>query len=354
MKNPFQIRGVVFGFAVFILLTITQTTYGQLFQDTIAVNLVRQGFDHIYRQEFNDAEEILTRINQIYPGHPATYLYKAIIIYYQEYPLIPSNPRFKAFEYQLRTSIRVCEAKPGWLDDPEKLLIDFCSRGLLMLCYNENGMTNEVISIAFSTYKCVKKSFKYKDVYPDFCYFTGLYNYYREAYPEHHPVYRAIAALFPHGDRQAGLKDLQKAAENGIMLKAEAYSILSWIYMYYEKNYPEALKYSRGISEKFPSNMLFRVELVKNLLLVNNFEEAEKVIPQSGNIHEPYFRGQTALYNAFIQEKKYQNYSQASKLYQEGVNAMKTFGVRGQYLADYGTDGLKRVKALQKSRGPIE
>ena len=63
-------------------------------------------------------------------------------------------------------------------------------------------------------------------VYPDFYFFTGLYNYYREAYPEAHPIYKVLAFLFPRGDREKGSAELQNAGANSIMLKAEAYSFL--------------------------------------------------------------------------------------------------------------------------------
>jgi hypothetical protein len=215
-----------------------------------------------------------------------------------------------------------------------------------MLCFSENGMSNEVIPIALTSYKCVRKSFQYKSVYPDFCYFTGLYNYYREAYTDRHPVYKAIAVLFPHGDKVNGLKDLQHAAENSMVLRAEAYSILAWIYIYYEKNYTEALRYSKTISESYPENLLFRGEYIKNLLLISEYDEAEKIIKQSENEQHAYFRGGLSVFRGFLQEKKYHNYTLARQYYEEGINAMKSFGARGKDYADFGSEGLKRIKRI--------
>ncbi len=347
MRNPVLKRSLTFCITAFLFLAITQTTIAQLFSDSTAINLVRKGISNIYNREYTKAEDVLNEINARYPGHPATYLYKAILIYYKEYPLIPLNSEFKGFENQLRASMRLCEATNGWLNDPEKLLIDFCSRGLLMLCYTENGMSNEVIPIALTSYKCVRKSFQYKSVYPDFCFFTGLYNYYREAYPEHHPVYRPIAMLFPHGDRATGLKDLQNAAENAIVLKAEAYSILSWIYIEYEKKYPIALEYSRTITGEYPANLLFRGEYLKNLLLLKEYDEAENIIGKSDREQHAYFQGQLAYFKGIIQEKKYRNYELAAKYFQDCSTAMKPFGTRGKEYTDYSAGGLKRIKTLQ-------
>jgi len=347
MRSNNLSAGLICGLSILFFLNISLTTNGQLLQDTSAVKLIRKGIGLIYGQEFNRAEEILTKVNEKYPEHPATYLYKAIIIYYQNYPLIPANPRFKGFESQLRTSMRICESKGGWLNDPEKLLIDFCARGLLMLCYSENGMSNEVISIALTTYKCVRKSFQYKSVYPDFCYFTGLYNYYREAYPDRHPVYKPIAILFPRGDKVEGLKDIQYAAENGIVLMAEAYSILSWIYIYYENNYAQAINYSKTISEKYPSNLLFRGEYIKNLLFLKKYDDAEKIVQSSESENHAYFQGQLSVFKGILQEQKYNNYTLAARFYEQAIGAMKQFGPRGNEFTDYAEDGLKRIKGYQ-------
>jgi hypothetical protein len=343
-------RALIYGIFLLFALNITGKINGQLLQDTSAVNLIRKGIDFIYSQEFSKAENILIDVNTEYPEHPATYLYKAIVIYYQNYPLIPSNPLFKSFEYQLRTSMRICEAKSGWLNDPEKLLIDFCSRGLLMLCYSENGMSNDVTSIALTTYKCVRKSFQYKSVYPDFCYFTGLYNYYREAYPDRHPVYKAIAILFPRGNKSSGLEDLQFSAENSIVLKAETYSILSWIYFYYENNYPEALKYSKSISDKYPANLLFRGEYIKNLLLTKNYDEAEKILLRSENEQHTYFRGELSVFNGFLQEMKYSNFTLARRYYEEGISTLKRFGTRSRDYTEFGSDGLRRIRDIENGK----
>ena len=63
--------------------------------------------------------------------------------------------------------------------------------------------------------------------YSDFYFFTGVYNYYREAYPEAYPVYKPLALLFPKGSKTKGLEDLLIASKNSIFLKAEAFSFLS-------------------------------------------------------------------------------------------------------------------------------
>jgi hypothetical protein len=52
--------------------------------------------------------------------------------------------------------------------------------------------------------------------------YQNLYDYYREAYPRIYPVYKSLALLFPRGDMEKGLKELNTSASGSVVLKAES------------------------------------------------------------------------------------------------------------------------------------
>src|SRR5512147_2822494 len=154
MQIPVYSLKKILGRIVMVVLSMLPLASGaQIFQDTSAMNIIKKGIGHIYDFQFSDAENIFKTINAKYPGHPVTYMYKAMLIYYENYPLVPGSVKSKVFEAQLWTSIRVCEKDKAWEDDPEKLLIDLCARGMLMLFYTDNEMNSEVISMTPATYK---------------------------------------------------------------------------------------------------------------------------------------------------------------------------------------------------------
>ena len=88
----------------------------QILQDESAVDLIKKGISHIYNLEFSDAQEILNKIISEYPEHPVTYMYKGLMIYWQNYPLTPLVPVYKGFKLQLQTCMRLCESKDDWMD----------------------------------------------------------------------------------------------------------------------------------------------------------------------------------------------------------------------------------------------
>jgi hypothetical protein len=325
----------------------TTTLNAQLFKDTIAFNLIKKGVDNIYNLRFNDADEVLNKINQSYPGHPIGYLLRGMRIYWENYPLIPSSPEHVSYEADMHRCIELCEIRHNPSDEAEYLLANLCARGMLLLYYADNVLSMKAFPLATSTYQYIRHSFDYTSTYNDFYFFTGLYDFYREVYPEAYPVYKPLAILFPKGDRAKGLKELQIAAKNSIVLKAEAYSFLSGICLSFENDYKQASYYSRSLHELYPANIQYLVIYIKNLLLVKQYDEAESLITSSCNsTGNSYFKSQLAIFNGILQEKKYHNLILARQYYDKGVSDISLFGPLGNEFAAYAYFGLSRISEV--------
>ncbi|MGC9199739.1 MAG: hypothetical protein ACP5E5_12515 [Acidobacteriaceae bacterium] len=66
------------------------------------------------------------------------------------------------------------------------------------------------------------------------------------------------------GNRQQGLNDLWKSANQGIVTPIESRTILS-LFLRHDRRYPDALQVERGLAKQYPHNYLFCLE-VANLL----------------------------------------------------------------------------------------
>jgi len=185
--------------------------------------------------------------------------------YWENYPMLSITSARDSFEEDMRRCISLCENNKDSAYEAEYLLADLCARGLLLMFYADNDLIMEVIPLTTGTYQYLRRSFDFTSVCTDLNYFTGLYNYYREAYPQAYPVYKPLALLFPGGDMEIGLKELQTAAVNSVVLRAESYFLLTWIYLNFENNYPDAMVYSKSLHELYPDNVLYLVLYIKNL-----------------------------------------------------------------------------------------
>ncbi len=327
-----------------LLLFFSVAVNGQILRDTSSLNLVKKNIDYIYNLRFDKASQVLKKLNEIYPEHPVIYLLKGMTTYWENYPLLPSSPSRELFEKDMHRCIDLCGQVHDTKDDAEYLLANLSARGMLLLFYSDNDMTMEVIPLATSSYQYIRRSFDYTSAYSDFYFFTGLYNYYREAYPEAYPVYKTMAFLFPKGDKSMGLKQLQIVAQNSILFKAESYSFLTYIYLSFENNVNQAYQYSKSLHELYPSNIDYLASYVKIILFVKNYNEAERLIKDSGeNTNNSYFNAQIAIFNGILQEKKYHDYKLAEQYYTKGINGILAFGEYGNEFAAYGYFGLSRI-----------
>jgi len=341
MKKSFKI--FIRYFSLFFLLSAGALN-AQILRDSVNLDLIKKGIDYVYNFQFDNARAVYAKISQSYPGHPIVHLFKGMMTYWENYPLLTSSSERISFENELRHCIELSEKKHDRSDDAEYLLTDLCGRGLLLLFYADNDLSMEVIPLATNTYPFIRRAFNYPAAYSDFYFFTGLYNYYREAYPEAHPVYKTLAFLFPKGNKIKGLKELQKAAQSSIVLKAESSSFLSGICISFENNYQQASSYSRTLHELYPSNLEYAGEYIKNLLLIKQYAEAESLISSPlSKTDNLYFLAQISIFNGILQEKKYHNTEQAQKYYNKGVRDISLFGEYGNEFAAYAYFGLSRL-----------
>jgi hypothetical protein len=327
-----------------LIFLVSLPLKAQLLQDTAALNLVKKDVDHIYNLQFNEAREDYAMIARLYPEHPIVFLLRGMMTYWENYPLLHTSDAHVSFEEDMRKCIRLSEANTTVAYEAEYLLADLCARGLLLMFYDDNDLILEVTPLTISTYKYLRRAFDFTSRCSDLYYFTGTYNYYREAYPKIYPVYKSLAFLFPHGNLEAGLKQLQKAAINSVVLNAESAYLLIWIYMGYENKLPESLYYCKTLHEKYPDNDLYLGIYIRNLLLMKHYDEADKLLSsdqeESGN---KFFQAQLTIIKGIIQEKKYHNKKLAEQYYNIGISLISVYGKYGNEYAAYAYFGLSRV-----------
>jgi hypothetical protein len=330
-------------FAIFLWLNPFLIN-AQILKDSASLNLVRKSIDATYNLRFTESGEALEKLRKAYNGHPVMYLLDGMQIYWKNYPLTSYSPASSAFENNLKKCIELCESKTVSSDEAEFLLANLSARGFLLMYYVDNDLTMSVIPLASSTYKYIRRSYDYTSFYSDFFFFTGLYDYTREAYPEAYPVYKPLAMLFPKGDKVKGMKELENAADNSIFLRAEASMFLSSINLAFEYSYERAYASSRTLHQMYPANLQYLGFHLRNLLLTKRYDEAEKLMESySSTLTNAFCQAQFSIFRGVIQEKKYLNDNLAEQLYTKGIDDISSFGHIGNEFAAYGYFGLSRI-----------
>jgi tetratricopeptide (TPR) repeat protein len=85
----------------------------------------------------------------------------------------------------------------------------------------------------------------------------GMYRYYADIAPAFFRFLRFLL-LLPGGDREDGLRQLERAATQGVLVRGEALFQIHLIYLWYEKKFAEALAIIRDLQQRYPRNPLLR------------------------------------------------------------------------------------------------
>jgi predicted negative regulator of RcsB-dependent stress response len=88
----------------------------------------------------------------------------------------------------------------------------------------------------------------------------GLYKYYAAVAPVAARIVRFLL-LLPGGNREEGLEEMLRARDRGRLLQGEADYQLHVIYLWYERDVPQALKLLEHLQERHPGNPLFRMQI---------------------------------------------------------------------------------------------
>ena len=333
-------------FALVLFFINTPFAGAQILDDQSAINTITRGIKKIYNWQFEEAEKVSDTIAYLFPGHPVNHLYNGMMIYWMNFPMLPSSPAREEFEEEMNKCIELSDSNkvPYTAYEAEYLLASLCAKGLLLLFYADNNLSWQAIPVVRKVYRPLMRSFDYTDSSTDLLYFTGLYNYYREAYPKIHPVYKAVAFLFPSGDMELGLKELEKCSKESMAMRAEALNILTWIRMYFENDYEKSFPLCKNLITYYPDNVHYRIMYIKNLILLKRYDEAESIINDSyKNNSHPFYSAILNILNGLISEKKYKDMVHAEELFNIGIEALTAFSPYGDSYAAFGYFGLSRV-----------
>ncbi|MBR9997767.1 MAG: tetratricopeptide repeat protein [Cyclobacteriaceae bacterium] len=289
---------------LFLLFVLDVSAQIPLQQNPEAVKAIKITLDYIYNFEFGKAIERMK--NQHGLGvHPANSVINAVLIYWRDSPLIPGSEIYQQYEKYLNEAIDLSQP---FLEQEELYgegaFYSLAGYGLLTELYAEEGAGLRVVNVAKKAYKYLKIGKEEMGRIPDFYFSTGLYNYYREKYPELKPFYKSFMWLFERGDKTLGLKQLKMCEAQGVFARNEAIIYLYHLYLRYENSPVQAYPYAVKLTENFPRNMRFISLLTEVLVAMNELDQADKLCSRLIRNERLVFQLSGTLFKAIIREKK--------------------------------------------------
>lgn len=284
------------------------------------MELVKQGINYIYNFEFDRSEAVIEQLRGSMNQSAIPELMKALQIFWSNYPIHLHEEEFEIYQNYLikayNKSMELVEQKPN---NYEAQFLAMASQGLLAESYAESGSSFKAVGAAKRAYNFVKEGSNNINQFPEFYVSTGLYNYYREYYPDTYPIYRPFMSFFMKGDRELGIQQLAIASREASISHVIAKFYLSYIYMRYEYLPGEALTQGRNLHREYPNNDLFTAIYLESLIINKLYIQAAPIARKLQRNSNPYFRIHGDVFMGIIQEIQYSNPKLAEKLYRKAL-----------------------------------
>jgi hypothetical protein len=189
----------------------------------------------------------------------------------------------------------------------EAIFFSLAAHGYLAQYYADEKSIFKAIREANNAYAYMKLGFNMLYDHSEFYYTTGLYNYYREQYPEMHPLYKPFMWFFAGGNKQLGLEQLKIASQDAVFTRVEALNYAAHINLRYELNPAKAEKFAVQLVKEFSRNNLYKAIYIETLLTLEKFSEARPLIFELESANSSYFKMIGEVYKATLLEKQEKN-----------------------------------------------
>jgi tetratricopeptide (TPR) repeat protein len=279
---------------------------------------VQQAIDSIYNLNFNAADSLIAILDNKLGDYPGNLLLKAFYTNWKYKPINDGHPSYTQFESYLNRSVELCETMLQ--ENPNNEEANFfmmASHAFLAELYVNNGHNFKALGEAKSAYKYIKIGFTQLDKNPEFYFSSGIYNYYREKYPEENPFYKSFLWFFRSGDKEAGISMLKKGAELASFTRAECLTYLFHIYLRYEDKPITSMYYARLLKNKYPKNLQYVSNFVENSIRIQQYQDLMPLIQRLLDSEDKFYQYLGEIFYGYYLENHAGNLSAAMVQYKK-------------------------------------
>lgn len=279
-------------------------------QDDKVEQLIRAGMDAAYNMRFAEAATLFNQVIKLTPQSPRGHLLQAVNAFYQ-FQLHETAQTAERFQKHLGLTISRARENLSREQDRLQGWLYLGTANMYRAAYHaEKGDWFKAYLFGRTSIDFLKKAVRADPETYDAYLGLGLYHYYAAVMPA--LLKTAGALLGIRGDREAGLQQLQIAAQNGRYTQTEATFFLAEIYLEIEKEYDRALVLARDLVARYPENDGFLLFLGRCYRQRGNRKQALQIFVQvRERTARPVFKA-LASYHAGVTHFDNENYEAAA------------------------------------------
>lgn len=239
---------------------------------------ITDAVNSLYNFDFETAERGFAVMRYTYPEHPLPYFLMGLSQWWK-IAVDTENATYDASF--LRYMDQAIEKAQAMYDaDPENKEAAFFLAGAYGFqgrLHSERKNWTKATFAGRNALKYLELSRGEDELNPELLLGDALFNYFSVWIPKNYPLLRPIMVLFPKGDKDLGLKQLEEVAEHAFYARVEAQYFLFRLYASEEKQPFKALSITSYLHDKYPNNPYFHRFFARQLYAVGRSEEAKEV-----------------------------------------------------------------------------
>lgn len=289
-----------------------------------------EAINQMYNYKFYDADKEFRWLRLRYPKHPMPYFLLGLAEWWKIVPNTDVTDYDDKCIMYMDSTITLAEKL---YDDSENklepaffLAAAYAFKGRL---YSERKKWTKATFAGKNALKYFEKCKGNAEFSPELLFGDGMYNYYAQWIPENYPLLKPILLFFPKGNKQQGIRELEKTANSAFYTRVEARYFLLQIYSM-ENQYDKAYEMAKYMAEQYPDNPFFERYYARSAFVIGKIADAERLskdildkISRSQSGYEAV-SGRTAAYIvAYINQHFYKNNALAKEYYQKSIDFAK-------------------------------
>ncbi|MES1245708.1 MAG: tetratricopeptide repeat protein, partial [Acidobacteriota bacterium] len=263
----------------------------------------RAGLKNLYDMDFGAADGIFATITERYPDHPVGPYLQALLPWWA-IQIEPDDPSQDPVVFDaMETVLDVCDQRlrknPG---DVDALFFKAGAHALRGRLHADRRNWLRAARDGQQALKALQEVRRRDPDNNDLYFGIGLFDYLSDEVPKQYRILRPFARLFPKGDKDRGITELERAMRQGQFVSAEAAYSLLQIHYIFEKDYQASLRYALWLRARHPDNSIFQLDEGRIYERLGRFPEAERMFQSVLARHD---QGQSGYTDAMAEQALY-------------------------------------------------
>ena len=281
----------------------TQTPMTSILDDPRVQELGRIGLDHLYGMRRDEAINAFNAIEELYPEHPIGPFLRGLTIWWDIMVELPKNVHDDAFFKEMDVVVsRANRMLKRNRKDFDAMFFKGAALGFSGRLKSNRGRWLKAAVDGKTSLDYIMAIAEREDDNADFGFGRGIYDYFAVAIPESYPGVKPLMILMPRGNKERGLRRLERTMNEGHFIRTESAYFLLQIYYGYERDFRKSLEYVQWLREQHPANSFFHAFEGRVYARWGRYRSANQIF---ADVMEKYDAGEAGYSDSIAEQSLY-------------------------------------------------